>query len=236
MDNHSCKVLTRTPDVPTIEAFFAKQLTAAYNIIHISISSSLANSGCIAAMEAAKAFDNVTVIDSGHLSSGQGLMVIEACRLAEEGRNPEEITAHLEQIQQRICTSFIVDSLDYLARSDQVSAKVARVTKSLMVKPVLELKHGKMGVGRAYVGSRERAWRRYIRSVLRHPSRIDRSILFVTYVGISQREMEWIREQVQSCMEFDRIYFQKASPVIAVNCGNGTFGLLIKRAETEDMI
>lgn len=233
MRDHDCRVLTRSPDVTTIEAFFAKQLTVANNIIHISISGELANSGCLVAEEAAKAFDNVTVIDSGHLSSGQGLMVIEACRLAEEGKSPDEIKAHLERVQQMIHTSFVVDSLDYLARCNQVSAKVARVTKSLMVKPVLVLKHGKMGVGRAYVGSRERAWKRYIHSVLRHPSRIDRRIMFVTYVGINQREMEWIREEVAKCMEFDRIYFQKASPVIAVNCGDGTFGLLIREANAE---
>ena len=233
MNDHSCRVVTRSPDVATIEAFFAKQLTLANNIIHISISSTLANSGCPVAEEAAKAFDNVTVIDSGHLSSGQGLMVIEACRLAEEGKSPDEIKARLAHVQQMIHTSFVVDSLDYLARADQVSAKVASVTKSLMVKPVLTLKHGKMGVGRVYIGSRTRAWKRYIRSVLRHPSHIDRRILFVTYVGIKQREMEWIRKQVEDCMDFDRIYFQKASPVIAVNCGDGTFGLLIRDADAE---
>ncbi len=32
-------------------------------------------------------------------------------------------------------------------------------------------------------------------------------------------------------MTFDHIYFQKASPVIAVNCGNGTFGLLIRDSD-----
>lgn len=32
-------------------------------------------------------------------------------------------------------------------------------------------------------------------------------------------------------MTFGKIYFQQASPVIAVNCGDGTFGLLIREAD-----
>ena len=232
MEDPSRKVITCSPDVQTVETFFAKQLTTANNIIHISISSTLANSGCPIAQEAAKAFDNVTVIDSGHLSSGQGLMVIEACRLAEEGRSPEEIKAHLERIRSKIHTSFVVDSLDFLARANQVSNRTASVTKSLLAKPVLVLKRGKMGVGKVYFGSRERVWRRYINSVLQHPASIDPRILFVTYVGINKRDMDWIRKQVAKHMTFERIYFQKASPVIAVNCGHGTFGLLIRDADT----
>ena len=234
MHDHNSKVTMGSPDVPEVEAFFAKQLSYANNIIHISISGKVTNSGCPIAEEAAKAFDNVTVIDSGHLSSGQGLMVIEACRLAEEGRSPDEIREHLEKIRDRVHTSFVVDSLDFLARSEQVSERIAGVTKAMMVKPVLVLKHGKMGVGKVYFGSRENVWKRYIRSVLRSPSAIDSRVLFVTYVGLNRRDMEWIREQVEARMQFDRIYFQKASPVIAVNCGDGTFGLLIRDADPKN--
>ena len=231
MQDPSRKVVTGGPDVQTAEAFFAKQLTAANNIIHISISSTLANSGYGAAAEAARAFDNVTVIDSGHLSSGQGLMVIEACRMAEEGKSPEEIRAHLEKVKPHIHTSFVVDNLDFLARGRQVTERTAGITKALMARPVLMLKKGRMGVGAVYFGSRERVWKRYIDSVLRRPSEIDRRILFVTYVGINKKNMNWIREQIEKRMEFEKIYFQKASPAIAVNCGAGTFGLLIRDAD-----
>ena len=231
MKDTSRKVETSAPSVQTIEAFYAGRLTAANNIIHISISSELAGSGCAAAMEAAKAFDNVTVIDSGHLSSGQGLMVIEACRLAEEGKTPEEIKAHLEKIKNKIHSSFIVDNLDFLARAHQVSYKVASVTKSLLARPVLTLKRGKMGVGKVYFGPRERAWKRYIGAVLKNPSHIDKRLLFVTCVGLTKRDMDWIRAEIEKKVEFDEIYFRQASPVIAVNCGAGTFGLLVRDAD-----
>ena len=65
-------------------------------------------------------------------------------------------------------------------------------------------------------------------SVLRNAADIDRSILFVTYVGLSSRDMEFIRKHIEASVAFEKIYFQKASPAIAANCGAGTFGLLYK--------
>ena len=226
MQDPSHKVMTRAPSVQEHETFFAKQLSIANNVIHISISSKLAQSGCPVATEASRAFDNVSVIDTGHLSSGQGLMVLEACRLAEKGMHPAEIIQKINELRPKIHTSFIVDNLDFLARSEQINKRIADITKSFMARPVLVLRNGKMGVGRIFFGSQKRSWKKYIDSVLRLSSKIDKSILFVTHVGLTKRDMDWIREYIESRMKFDRIYFQKASPAIAVNCGAGTFGLL----------
>ena len=95
-----------------------------------------------------------------------------------------------------------------------------------MGRPVLKMYKGKLGLGMTYFGLRESAWKAYINSALSHSGTIDTSILFVTYVGITKRDTEWIREQIEKTMHFDEIYFKQASPAIAVNCGPGTFGLL----------
>ena len=231
MDIDSNKVNTLAPDVEAHEAFFAEKLSHAYNVVHISISSLVTHSGCTFAMEACRAFDNVFVVDSGHLSSGQGLMALRAAQMAQEGRSAEEIVAEMERMKRRVHTSFIVNDLDYLARANQVGRKMANITKAFMIHPVLVLKKGRMKVGRVYLGSRKQAWSGYIASALEGAGRIDTSILFVTYVGISQNDLNWIREEIGRRMTFDEIYFQKASPAVAVNCGAGTFGLLYQTKE-----
>ena len=138
----------------------------------------------------------------------------------------DEIVARIELIRDHIFTSFIVDSLDYLARSKQISARIASVTNAFMIRPVLALKKGKMVVGNIYLGARQRAWNRYISSILDHRSNIDHRVLFVTYVGMTQADLHEVEEAIHKRAQFDHIYFQKASPAIAVNCGPGTFGLL----------
>ena len=60
---------------------------------------------------------------------------------------------------------------------------------------------------------------------------IDKRILFVTYVGLTNRDKEFIRSYINSKMQFDKIYFHKAAPAIAVNCGAGTFGLLYREQQ-----
>ncbi len=226
MEDESVVVKTEPPLVAEHEAFFAEHLQRANNIIHITISSKVSNSSYPYAKEAAKAFDNVRVIDSAHLSSGQALLTIEACRLAEEGLDPDEIVRRLESIKDNIHTSFVVDNLDYLARSKQLNSFVAKFTKAFMIHPVIMMKKGKMIVGRAYFGSRDNSWKRYIASALKVPGVIDRRILFVTYVGMTPKDIEKVKKELEKYKRFDHVYFQKASPVIAVNSGPGTFGLL----------
>jgi len=226
MEDPNHVVLPQGPTVREAEEFFAKQLSVANNVIHISISSKIEHSGYGPALEASKSFDNVFVIDSGHLSSSQGLMAIVAAKMAEEGLNAEQIVKELEAYKKKIHTSFIVDNLDFLSRAGQVGNGTANIVKSLMGRPVLKLRKGKMGVGITYFGAREQAWKAYISSTLSNASAIDTGILFVTYVGLSKRETDWIREQVEKHVRFDEIYFKQASPAISVNCGPGTFGLL----------
>ena len=229
MQDHTRRIVTIAPDVRAHEEFFAEQLQKANNVIHISISSKVANSGCHAAAEAAAAFDNVTVIDTGHLSSGQGLIVLEACRLAEAGKTPAEITAAVEELKNKVSTSFVVDNLDFLARAGQVRPGVASMTRSFMARPVLAMKNGSLRVGKVYFGSKEKVRRKYIDHVLHDKKSIDDEVLFVTYVGLNKRELDEIKSYIESRMKFGKIYFYKASSVIAVNCGAGTFGLLLKR-------
>ncbi len=228
MENTDHKVRAGAPDVSEHESFFANKLITANNLVHISISAEIKNSGYQAAVEASKAFDNVTVVDSGHLSSGQGFVVLEASRLAKEGASPAEIEEALKTYRNKIHTSFVVNELDFLARGGQVSNRAANFARALMIRPVLVMKKGELKIGKVYFGSKERAWRKYIDSVLMPYNNIDTGILFVTYVGLTNRDKEYIREYIDKKMKFDKIYFRLAAPTVAVNCGKGTFGLLYR--------
>ena len=223
MENHA---KTAAPSVEEHVAFFADKLQKTNNIIHISISSRVENSGCIPATEAAATFENVTVIDSGHLSSGQGLMVIEAAQMVEQGYGVTEIVDRLKSMVNRIHTSFIVDDINYLARAGQINQKVASVAGAFMVHPQIQLSRGKMIASKYFLGTRDAVWDSYMSDVLRKMKNADERLLFVTYVGLTYRELEMIREKISAVRHFDRIIFQKASPAIAVNSGPGTFGLL----------
>ena len=158
-------------------------------------------------------------------------MVLEACRLAEEGKTPDEIAQALEAFRTKVHTSFIVDNLDFLARANQVSQRIAKLTKSFMARPVLVLKNGVMGVGKIYFGSKMSAWKTYIVSTLHSTPRIDKRLLLVNYSGLSKQDIDTIEMLIEETVHFDEIIFRQASPAISVNCGPGTFGLLMREKQ-----
>ena len=217
---------TKAPRIEEHEAFFAEQLENANNVIHLSITDKVNHSGCATAREAAGIFDNVTVFDTEHLSGGQGLMTLEACRMAEEGMSAEDIIENLKVMRTKVHTSFVVNSMDYLSRSGQVNPHTADIANAFSVHPVLVMRSGYMKVGGFYFGSRERSWKKYIDKVIRGMENADHKTLFVLYVGLSQRELNVVKEMIGDRVQFDNVYFQKASPAIAVNCGPGSFGLI----------
>lgn len=219
------QIRSDAPRVVDYEEFFAEQLTKAQYVIHISVAR-YASDGYEHAMEAAKNFDNVIVFDSGHLSSGMGLLVLRAAEYAAIDMKPEAIVEALKADQAKVCTSFVVDSMKYLALAGHVSGKLETLCKVLMLHPVITLRRSRMRVGNVCIGTRANTWRWYISWALSGRRNVDRSMLFITHAGLSSQELEQIEAKVRETMDFDKIILQKCSPAILTNCGPGSFGLL----------
>lgn len=218
-------VRSESPTVKDYERFFSEQLTRAHNIVHITMARH-ASTGYEHAREAAKMFDNVTVVDSCHLSSGMGMLVLRAADYAADGMTPEQIRAQIARDAARTHTSFVVDSTEYMARVGRLSERMHKIFKVLMLHPMLVLGGSRIRVGSVMVGSRERVWKRYTSYVLRQRKNIDRQLLFITYAGLSDSELREIEAQVRREVVFKEVIFQKASSAILTNCGPGSFGLL----------
>ncbi|MCR4655449.1 MAG: DegV family EDD domain-containing protein [Lachnospiraceae bacterium] len=229
MKENSGFVRSEAPEVEEYELFFSENLKRANNIIHITMAKDV-SSGYSRALEAAGAFDNVTVIDSGHLSSSMGIMILEAARMVQDGQPVERVAVELIEMRSKLHTSFIVEDTSYLARAGRINPFISRLTNAFMLHPmpVLFLRDSKLKVGRICFGTRESARKKYIYSALNTTHPIDKSMLFITSAGLSTQELKQIEKEVSKIVSFDKILFQKASSAINVNCGPGSFGLLFK--------
>ena len=229
LEENAGDIRSESPQVSEYEAFFSERLKGANNIIHITMAKGV-SVGYDRAVEAAQAFDNVTVIDSGHLSSGMGLMVLEAARMAQDDQPRERIIKRLSELRESVHTSFIVENTDYLARAGRIDLTVSRLTKAFMLKPmpVLALKDSRMRVIRLCFGTGRAARSKYISGAFNLNRPIDTSLLFITSAGLSGAELKEIEREVRQIVSFEEIIFIKASSAISVNCGPGSFGLLFK--------
>lgn len=218
---------SEAPNIAAYEAFFAEQLTKAQCVIHLTMSGKVSK-GYENALEASKSFDNVEVIDTGHLSSGMGFVVLQAAEYAAGGMSKEDVIEGIQQIRSLVRTSFIVDDTEYLLRAGRISPRINVICRVFMVHPVLVLKNGKMTVGAVMIGTQKTVWKKYIASVLQNAGRIDKRLLFITYAGLSYEDLQEIENIVKKKIPFEQVIYQKASPAISINCGEGAFGLLFK--------
>lgn len=225
MSDKENKAYSGPPKVSSYVDFFADLLTRAQCVIHISIAKNVSKA-YEHAVEAAKTFDNVIVINSGHLSSGMGLMTLYAAEQVTSGLSVESVVKEVKAVKKRVKSSFIVTDTEYLAKSGRISQKINTLCHALMIRPVIVLKNSSMKVGALRVGTREYAWRQYIKAALSTVGEIDTRILFITHAGLTNEDLNLVKDLVKSKVPFEQIICQKASPAIATNCGAGTFGLL----------
>lgn len=95
-----------------------------------------ANAFRIAAEELEVA-DRVSVIDSANLSTGIGLMVVEAAHMAKKGMDRKKIVAEIERIKPLVRASFVVDTLTYLHRGGRCSGVAALAGGVLKLHPMI---------------------------------------------------------------------------------------------------
>ena len=197
-------------------------------VIHVCISMDF--SCCYQnAKLAAADFDNVYVVDSRNLSTGHGLVVLEAERMAREGMEPEAIVAALEALTGRVEASFILDRLDYMKMGGRCSAVTLLGANLLRLRPCIEVRDGKMGVGKKYRGSYEKCLVQYITDKLSGRTDLELRRVFITHSGLPEQTVQKAVETVQSLQKFEEIDVTRAGCTVSSHCGPGTIGVLFIR-------
>ncbi len=87
--------------------------------------------------------DNCYFIDSLTGSAGLRILIMEACKLRDEGKNAEEIAEKIEPIVKKIKLFAVADTLDYLAKGGRISALSSKIGNLLKFKPLISVIDGK---------------------------------------------------------------------------------------------
>ena len=197
-------------------------------VIHICIS--LDFSCCYQnAKLAAADFDNVYVVDSRNLSTGHGLVVLEAERMARAGMAPDEIVAALQELTGRVEASFLLSRLDYIVKGGRCSAVTALGANLLNLKPCIEVRDGKMQVVKKYRGSFAKCLAHYVKDRLDGRPELRRDRLFITYTPVEPDCLEAVRTAAQQYGHFQEVYETSAGCTVSCHCGPGTLGVLFIR-------
>jgi DegV family protein with EDD domain len=219
---------TSANSVGEYEDEFAKYAPLYDGVLHINLGSGFSScyqNACIAAED----FANVKVVDSRNLSTGQGLVVLEACRLAKECASLEELHEKVQAFTEKVEASFLVDKLVYLAKGGRCSAVAALGANLLNLKPCIDVKDGKMGVSKKYRGKYHKCLADYVKERLADRDDIRRDVLFVTTTGVAEEEYAAVMAAVAEHGHFETVYETTAGCTVSCHCGPGTLGVLFVR-------
>ena len=208
--------------------FFKPFADAGKTVIHFSLSSELSstyNNTCLAASE----YDNIFIINTLNLSTASGLLVIAAAEMAQSGMQAEEIVEKINSMISCVDASFVIDNLEYLHKGGRCSALAMMGANVLKLKPCIEVKNGKMGVGKKYRGKYGAELLKYVEDRLNNLDDIDLSRVFVTHAGVDPQIVDSVVEKVKQTAPFKEVFLTRAGCTISSNCGADTLGVLFIR-------
>ena len=207
---------------------FAKFASDYDAVVHISISSEFSSSYQNAYL-AATEFDNVRVIDSRNLSTGQGLVVLAACEMGESCTDLDKICADLVELTGRVEASFVLDQLKYMVKGGRCSSAAALGANLLNLKPCIEVRDGKMSVVKKYRGNFTKCLTSYVKDRLEGREDLDTKRLFITRTPVSEDSYTAVKEAVANYSNFDEVIESEAGCTVSCHCGPGTLGVLFIR-------
>ena len=207
--------------------FFRKELESADAVVHFHISGDMSacyQNACIAAAEVG----NVYPVDARNLSTGIGLLVLEAAELAQNGQlTAQEIQQRMEQRRELLDVSFLVEQLGYLRKGGRCSSVAALGANMLSLRPCIQVKDGKMGVGKKYRGAYQKCLLQYVKDRLEGRDDIDLRRIFITESGgFTPEEVAEVEAAVRSYQPFEEVLHTRAGCTVSSHCGPRTLGIL----------
>ena len=170
--------------------------------------------------------ERMHVIDSANLSTGIGLLVIEAAIMAKQGCTAAEIIERIEALKPHVRASFVVDTLTYLRRGGRCSGIEALAGSMLQLHPKIIVQDGKMTVSKKYRGSIQKAIAAYVSDLQPQLEKSKKNRVFITHSGCSDEILSQVNDQLESMHHFDEILVTRAGGVVSSHCGPSTLGVL----------
>ena len=168
----------------------------------------------------------VSVIESANLSTGIGLLILEAACLAKEGMSRKEICRRVEELKKEVRSSFVIDTLTYLHRGGRCSGVSAMAGGVFKIHPKIVVKDGRMSPTKKYRGKMDNVIMEYVKDMQQELLKARQERVFITHSGCDQKVIDDVYAYLSGLSYFKEILITRAGGVISAHCGPGTLGVL----------
>jgi DegV family protein with EDD domain len=223
------KLLPKTAAIGVGEyvEYFSRWVRQGYDVIHLNLGAALSaayQNCCLAAEE----LGHVYPINSCNLSTGIGLLVLEAADRITRGMCAQEVQQEIIELTGKVNASFVLDTLEFMHAGGRCNAVTALGANLLRLKPCIEVDNtsGAMKVGKKYRGTLDKVLLQYVGDRLKNRDEIHRNRVFITHSGISRERVSLVCHALKELVDFREIYVTRAGCTISSHCGPNTLGVL----------
>ena len=199
--------------------------------IHISSNLSAVMKSALIARDLLDAKEKIEIFDSRSGTMGTGFMVIAIARAIEKGYSSRKISRILSFLRENIRLYGTIDTLKYLRRSGRVPAIASFASRLLMIKPMLGINNGVVGmIGISFTryGSLLEITRRVTRDF-----RKERWVMVSIIHTLGFDESQKILKRLQGSLNIVYSMITKCTPAVGAHTGPGLIGVIVSKLDRE---
>lgn len=167
--------------------------------------------------------DNIRIIDSKSVCLGTFALILEAIELVEQNKTLDEIVEVLDKLKEKIVAVAGLDTLKYLEKGGRLSKGQAVVGSLLNIKPMLEIKDGKLSVVEKIRGKNKtiKWFNEWIEK--NNYDLSDKTVLL--FYAQNYDQLKVLRETLETKYKIKNIIEQEIGAVIGTHAGPGVLGV-----------
>jgi len=175
----------------------------------------------------------LTVLDTGQVSLGLGLLALFAARLAARNESGERIARRIRDMAPRVHTLFVVDTLEFLARGGRIGKARALLGGLLRIKPILGVIDGEVAPVDQVRGGR--GVRPRILELLHQQVDRKRPVVAGIVHGNAPSWADALGRLVREQLQVAELVEGEIGPVVGANVGPGVVAISVFQPTEEEV-
>lgn len=222
---------TMASNPAVIREVFQNYVDQGLDVLHISFSSELSGGYSNVSVGAAEICEEnpgakIVVIDTLNASLGEGMVIMKAIQMKEEGKSIDEIVSWIEEHKLEFCVQFTVDDLFHLHRGGRVSKATAIVGTMINVKPILYVNNEGALVSLSNCRGRKKSLITLVDNMIARMGKYkDGDDVICVVHGDAKEDADFVVNLIKEKLNRDNILVNTISPSIGAHSGPGALGI-----------
>lgn len=218
------RITTAQVTAGEFQRVFEKYLDCGYDIVYIACSSKQSgsvNTGRVIAAKLLEKYQGRTIIciDSLNASMGEGMLAIEAAKMAKEGMSADDIADKITKLRKNVNEYCTVHSLDALRRAGRVKGSAAFFGNLMGVKPIIIADANGEQAAYKKVKGRQKSFEEIVGLLKETIVEPEKQIIYLAHSDCNDAETEKLKALIEKEIPSLGVEIGYIGPIIGASIG-----------------